>query len=399
MRIYRLAKGWAIFIYIFLFLAIAGLGWAMASVLAEGNPDEVVYWLKIGGALTGIAVSIFFIGEVKKDTFVIATDRVYTTGTFFKRALNLDEIRGFSVDENYIFIEPTTENKKRIRVSTYFGSTDDIVDWLSQRYPNLDEVTIQQEQNEILANPEFGWSEEQRGERLQRARRLALTVNVFGGIAAVVAFFLPGPNLWSMTAAIAMFMIALLASKLSNGLIRLDEKKNSAYPTVFYAIIFTGASVMVRTLMDFNVLDFRQAWILTGAITALLIVLIVFKNSELKFRTGSEIFTSIFIVVVLMAYSFGTAVALNGLLDTSTPEIFTVKIVRKHVSSGKTRTYYLTLEPWGGQKEQKDAKVSSRFYRSVEPGESVSLYRMKGKFGIPWFFIAGDKIPGAKANP
>jgi len=399
MKIYRLAKGWAIFVYIFMFLVIAGLCWGMVNSLSEGNPNETMYWLGPMLMLMGIGLSVFFIREVKKDTFVIADDKIYTTGTFFRRSLNLDEIRGFSVNEKYIFIEPATKDKKRVRVSTYFGRTNEILAWLSERYTDLDGLNVQQEHEEILANPEFGWTEEQREERLMRARRLASVVNVVGGIAAAWAFFWPRPYLWAMLAPMVMFMVALVVSKLSHGLIRIEEKQHSAYPSICYGIIFTGASVMLRALLDFNVLDYHQAWALTGIITILLLILVGFKNSELKFKTGLEIFTSVFIAVLLMAYSFGTAVALNGLLDTSTPEIFTVKIKNKYVSGGKVTTYHLTLEPWGGQAEPEDATVSSSFYHGITPGESVDVYRMKGKLDIAWFFVAEDRIPGAKTGP
>ncbi|SHH36591.1 hypothetical protein SAMN04488109_3878 [Chryseolinea serpens] len=399
MKIYRLAKGWTIFVYIFMVLVIAGLGWGIFNILSKGNPNETVYWLGPTLMMMGIGLSIYLIFEVKKDTFVIAKDRIYTTGTFYKRSLNLDEIRGFSVNEKYIFIEPTTKGKKRVRVSTYFGRTDDILAWLGERYPDLDELNAQQEHEEILSNPEFGWTEEQREHRLTQARRQARVVNVFGTIAAAWAFFWPHPYFWSMIAPMAMFMVGLVVTKLSNGLIRIEEKKNSAYPSVLYGVIFTGMCVMVRALLDFNILDFKKAWMLTGVITTLLIILVGFKNSELKFKTGTEIFTSIFIAVVLMAYSFGTAVTLNGLLDTSAPEVFTVKIVSKHVSGGKVTTYHLMLEPWGDQKESEDATVSSDFYHSIDAGESVEVYRMKGELGIPWFFVAEDMILDAKANP
>ena len=147
---------------------------------------------------------------------------------------------------------------------------------------------------------------------------------------------------------------------------------------------------MLRAAYDFNLFEYTVAWIVAGVVALPLIGLAGFKNPEFKFKSGADIQSSLTIVVFAILFSYGAVVTLNSLLDTSRPEIFKTKILSKRVNHNKIDTHYVTPEPWGGQKEPREATVSPTFYGRIESGEPITVRRYRGVFNIPWFQIAED---------
>ncbi len=89
----------------------------------------------------------------------------------------------------------------------------------------------------------------------------------------------------------------------------------------------------------------------------------------------------------MFGYGYGAVVTLNCMYDKSQPETFSATILNKRISSGKSKTYYLKLTPWGLQKEIDEVSVSKNLYNRVGKNDEVKIYFMKGKFAIPWFEV------------
>jgi len=115
--------------------------------------------------------------------------------------LMLDEIKGYRITEKYIFIEANTASKKTIKISTYFGKINEILLWLAERYPDLDEVQVEVDKKEIMNNALFGQSEEQREEKLAGARKVADALNWTGSVISMWTLFFPTPYAYAILAA------------------------------------------------------------------------------------------------------------------------------------------------------------------------------------------------------
>jgi hypothetical protein len=94
------------------------------------------------------------------------------------------------------------------------------------------------------------------------------------------------------------------------------------------------------------------------------------------------------LVLFFVGYTFGAIITVNGHFDHSEPETFHAKILDKHISSGKTTTYYLTLSSWGPFEENTDVTVTSDQYESFYPGNEVIVYQHPGVFRIPWYYVS-----------
>jgi hypothetical protein len=137
----------------------------------------------------------------------------------------MNEIKGYRVSEKYIIVESNIEYKKNIKISAYTGKKNEIIGWLASHYQDLDILAAEQEKQEILTNEQFGWTAEERMEKLNRARNTTKILNWTGGLVGAWTLFWANPYEYAIIASICVPLISILTLKYFNGLIRIDERK------------------------------------------------------------------------------------------------------------------------------------------------------------------------------
>ncbi|TXK47539.1 hypothetical protein FVR03_09090 [Pontibacter qinzhouensis] len=387
---FKMARGWFIFtciaapllISLFLFMLVM----PFVPALNDGMGDGAAYFF-VPLSLVMIAVMVLGWLDAIKGRFLISEDSVKSIGVFSVKTLLLEDIKGFRVSEHYIFIEPQSSNQKKIKISLYLGRSQDILNWLQLHFPDLDLLHAEQEEQQILQNEELGWTLEQREEKLQKARKTAKILNWAGGLVAAWTLFWPQPYAFAILVCLALPVIVVCVLKLFSGLIRLDERKDSAYPSVLWAVLGPCLSLAIRALLDFNIFSFDNLWVLMGLVVVTFLVPLLLGSKEFSFTTakGLAMFAGIFMTIA--AYGYGAVVTVNCVFDTSAPEFYEAEVTGKRISTGKTTTYYLELTPWGPQTEADDVSVSKELYELVDSGDEVSVYFMKGYLGVPWFMV------------
>lgn len=390
MREYKIARGWAIFIYIAAPLLIALFCWILIMPFVPAMKDDMnpnAYWFLVPMSLGMITLMIIGLIDTVKGKFVIDKDKVFAISTFSKRQLMFNEIKGYRITDKYIFIESNNEQKKKIKVSTYFGGANEIVEWLSENYSDLDILEANQEMEEVLNNEAFGWTTKEREEKLIKAHKTAKILNWTGGLIGAWTLFLANPYEYAIIASVVFPIICLIVLKYFNGLIRIEERKDTAYPTIFWAIFAASSGLCVRALVDYSLFDYSKIWTPAIIIALTYIALLTFGNTEFKFNKVKDYLTISGISILMFGYGYGAVVTLNCTYDRSEPEIFNATILEKRISSGKTTTYYLELTPWGQQQEIDEVSVSKELYDKLDKNDKVTIYFMKGKFDIPWFEV------------
>lgn len=388
MKIYKISNGWKIF---GLLGALIFIGLSLFLIISATFVDND-FENPLGSIITAYVISfslLFFsitaIYEVIKGRFIIDDDRIYTTGLLFNnRELLLTEIKGFRVNEHYIFIEPISRDKKRIKISRYFENHHQILSWLGT-YPNLDEVEVKKEHQDFLDNSVFGATPSERISNLEKGEQIATVLNWAGGIVGIWAFFWAEPYNYAILACIIVPILAVIALKISNGILRFDKKEEGTHPSIMSAILFPSCAIGIRALMDFEIYDYSTVWL---PLFCILLVLtgIIYINSE-EFQKTKGYLVLLGIVMVLGFYSYGALITSNCIYDNSKPTLFQASAVSKHISSGKTTTYYVKVTPWGNRGEANEISVSENFYEQVETGDNLTIYVKKGWFNIPWIII------------
>jgi hypothetical protein len=335
-----------------------------------------------------IALMIFGVIDTYKGRLIIKEDKIIAVSSLSNTELTLDEIKGFTVNEQYIFVEPTDSKKKKIKISKYTGGYNEILDWLSESYPDLNQKNAIEEEQDILSDETLGWTREVREVKLSKARQTAKVINWAAGITAAWTFLYPTPYQYSILTAIIIPIVALMVVKSSNGLIRIDEKKGSAYPSVIYAFIYPSLGVMLRAILDYNIFDYSNVWLTTALITLAFLFVLLMKQQEITFKTKVDYVTVSSLALFLFAYSFGTLVHINCYYDNSEQENFKAKVLDKRISSGKSTSYYLELSTWGEQKEADEVSIDKGLYKRIQVGDEVNIYLRSGKLEIPWFIVS-----------
>ncbi len=390
MKEYKIGKGWAIFIYIFAPLLIALFVWLliMPFVLDDTSIEMLYFLAPLSIGMIGLMVVGLL--DTIKGKVIVSSDTLSIRSTFINRDLKFQEIKGFQVEQNYIFVLPNTEKKKRIKISTYIGNSSELILWLSSNFPDLHQVNKEKEETEILDNFEYGRNVEERSSKLNQAKKVAKFFNWAGGLILVWTLFKPEPYEYAILASISLPVIATLTVVYFKGLIRIDEKKGSAYPTVFFAILMTSCGLFLRALLDYEILDYSNIWIPSIIIGIAMIALVVFGTKEFKFKKAKDYFSVLSLTIFFFGFGYGSIVTLNCMYDESNPETFQSKVLDKRISSGKTTTYYLKLTAWGGQTESDDVSVSEELYNYLEVDDNVNIYLKKGQLDIPWFIVTAE---------
>lgn len=390
MKEYRIAKGWAVFIYIIAPLLIGLFGWVLVFPFLptlKNSMDPNVYWFLASLSFVMIVLIILGLIDTVKSKFIINNDELSTVGVFLNRRLMLSEVKGYRVTKEFIFIESNNMNRGRLKISRYFGNTHEIVEWLSENYHDLDTVQADREKQEILQNQELGWTVEEREGKLLTARKTAKILNCVGAIIGAWTIFWAEPYEYSIIASIVFPILCLIVLKYYNGLIRLDETNSANYPTLFFGIFISTVGLFLRAFLDYTIFDYSKIWMPSLSIALGYVAILILGNKEFQFNKAKDILIIIILSVFMFGYGYGAVVTLNGVYDQSESEVFKAQVLNKRVSSGKLTTYYLELSPWGPQKNVDEVSASKELFNRLEKNDRVTINFNKGQFDIPWFRV------------
>lgn len=389
MREFKLAKGWAIFIYIVAPLAIilfTILGVSAFIEFYNGVGKNV--WSTIFTSLILIVLMAYGLREAIVGRFVIDEDRVYMRSAFNTRSLNHEEIKGFKVDDSYIHIVPKSKKHKTIKVSTYLQGKEDILAWLSEHFVDMDLAELLEDENEIMLNSDFGESEMERAIKLEKTTKLTKFLNWTASAVAIWTFLFADPYELSILVCIAFPLITVFLIRFSKGMIRIDEFNNTIHPSLTGALLMPTFAILIRGLVDFEILDFKQLWMPSLIVTIILFLGIYIGKTGVQLKKARDYYSAVAILIFLFIYSIGTILTLNGHYDSSVPHNYTVKILEKSVSKGKTKSYHFDLEPWGPRKDNNQVTVKFKLYEKKSVQQTVQVHTKKGLFGIPWYYVS-----------
>ena len=394
MKQFKLSKGWIIFtcltapLLMGVFFLLLLMPWLP---FMDNNIPSDVYWILAPISIIMILIMGFAIVDVITGKFVIDQYSVYKINTFFRREFLLNEIKGYRTDDKYIIIESHLPDKKKIKISKHYDQTNELMTWLSERYPDLDIQQAETEKETILNSDEYGLTLVEREENLSKARKLAKILNFTSGTLAAWLLIYPVPYKLAFICTLLMPLICIYVVRRYNGLIRVEEKKISAYPTIFWAFFISTMCLGVRSMLDLVIYDHSKLWLPLLISTASLMASLFIANKYYDFPKLRSFGTLFIFLVFFSSYSYGAITIINCVYDEPYPLVYTSKVVNKRTSSGKTTSYYLELSPWGPQKEIDDIKTSKVMYDGTRVNDEVYIFYFKGRFDIPWIELAPKK--------
>lgn len=382
-RSYGTAKGWRIFIYLFAPLLIL-LFLSLPLWMFEGEWTGT----RLGFAVAAWAFGLFFcycLYETIKGRHIFTADKLIYQGALRRKELPLAEIKGYRIDQQYTYIQPKTSASPKIRIGYTSEKYEEIQEWLAAHYPDLDQLEQKEAEAVILEDHNLGYNASAREENLTAARKTAKLLNGAGLAAGAWLFFLPKPYAWAIAAGLVVPLAAVAALFWHRNIIRPDEQKNSAYPSVAAALFAPAGVLLLRGILDFELLHYAPIWPIAGTVAALAGTVVLLGSREFLHQQKARLSVSLTVVAFALLYGYSSVMAVNCVFDEGQPARHRTKVLGKHSTSGKTTTYYLHVSPWGPRTEAEDITVSEEHYDQTQPGATISIYLLPGRLRVPWF--------------
>jgi hypothetical protein len=323
-----------------------------------------------------------------KSKLIIEKKRLISISVFKTKYLEFKEIKGIKSDQNYLYFIPNSPELKKIKVSTYVGNYGQLATWAESHFKNIDIEEIEEDTADILENEEYGRNIEEREFKLESTRKKTKFLNTISLVVALATMIFPHFYKVQIIACSVLPILGLILLKSSKGLIKLDDKPNSAHPNLFGTLFMPSAALMIRALLDFNVFSYENFWKPAFLLFAFLTFLIFFKSElEYNFKKAVSYLAILGMLMFGSMFAFGFLITTNAIYDNSYPATYKAKVIDKHSSSGKTTTYYLKLDSWGPKTEIEDVSVSKDIYNTKEIGDSTTVYFNEGLYEIPYYLI------------
>jgi hypothetical protein len=386
-RIYRPGPGWTAL------LAIVGLfvmGCGVAIVLqtaGAGARDSHTVALLAGFATLCVMMGLYLVLYVVENRIRLFPDRIEFQHVLHTRTIHREDIAGWrfqqsSQSSSLVF---QLRGGGYVRVPTFFQFDSAFLRWRDS-LPNLDEVARKASEAEILADPNFGATPEERSGSLQRGRVLATVFSVVGAAAGFWGMIYPHPYWPLMAFLVVLPLLAVGAVGYSRGLLRMNlSPRSDAHPALLIPFLFPSLALVIRGLSDFRLLNAWEgaAWWSLGAGLA---VLAITWTVDPSVRANARL--TILIGFLCCGYGFGIVAAANGLFDRSAPVLYTPRVTGKYIRRGKSTSYNLRLEPWGPVTGPTQVSVSRSLYGSTSAGDTVCASLREGALGFKWYRIS-----------
>lgn len=163
----------------------------------------------------------------------------------------------------------------------------------------------------------------------------------------------------------------------------LEESRRSQKKSLMLILLLSGCAISLRTLTDYNILDWGKYALLSAAalifLTALYLLLTI-RNKRPKREAGY------FALVALFAV-FGIVGQINCTFDASQPVSQYAVVTELDIStSGKGKeSYNVTVETETGK--QLKLETYQEHFESLEVGDRVSVHMFEGVLDIPYAFL------------
>jgi multidrug transporter EmrE-like cation transporter len=379
---YKISIGYKIF-YGIGAAAIAGFGIFLLSKTPASN--NITGGIIISAVL--FALSCLFALYIIKRRVILTDEEIIVKGAFGTRQAYINDIKGIRSNGKAIFIYLLDDNKKKITINDYdaIGKSDELKNWLKSNLRDLDSEEYEEQKAVILQDSDLGFTQEEREAKLKKVSVIALVYSGIAFVLMLVSIFFHQSNLLLSMTLLAFPLIGIALMAFSRGLIRLNIKKGSAYPSVFIGLVFACFALLMQSIIDTKILDFSKVWIpvIVGAIILMgILSLIILKqpNQTIKGQIVPVLLISVF-------FSFGAVHQVNRNFDQATPQVFSATVTDQYIKRGKSTSYHIVITGWGTHQEEDDVTVSSDFYEQVPVGSKVKVNLKQGKLHIPWYYI------------
>ncbi|MFB6454755.1 hypothetical protein ACE38W_05735 [Chitinophaga sp. Hz27] len=306
---------------------------------------------------------------------------------FYSRELLNNEIRTVLPIKNGMKLKGLA-GKRSVTISSYLKDYQEIIAWVEQvtkvRNPTEDHTT-EEEYNDAISAIDPSVVDT----KTKLAKYFNISITCVSLLIAGLLFFTEYNYAWLLYLLFSLNGVMIIAIWYFQGILMLDAPKDSAGSSAMIPLMIINFVLFFYT-RHLRVLDYVSLWKIIGFVLFLLLILFMNAVKEFTIKKQRKLIFIIAFMVMTMAGTFGVVMYTNNFLDISNPVAYKTKVLSKHVSTGKTDTYYLKVDGWKPGQESEEISVSSAYYNSVEIDEEISVLERAGFLQIPWMQFEGE---------
>lgn len=326
--------------------------------------------------------------DTDRGKIILMHDSIARQSFIKRKELAIKDIKGYRTEKDNVFIKSISSAYPKISISgiSYWQNSDEIRHWLQTNLIDLDSAAYEEELQTILEDKDLGATTEDRQQKLASVKKICTYFNIAGIVTFFILLLFPKPYWLVISIDLLLSIICIIVFGVYAGRITMvDDSKKNAYPTLSSALFFLAIGILLRMIIDYDLLDYGKCVIpvIIVSISLAFVFLLIYKLRK-PYKFGYTL------AIVIVIYSYAGLVALNCVFDNGAAKTYQAPVLSKHVSHGKTTTYYLEIAKWGTREKAEDESVSSSLYNEVNTGQNVNVYVKPGLLNIPWYFLSNN---------
>lgn len=334
-------------------------------------------------ALTCLGFGAYLVALALRSRVVIEGTRIEIRGPLTDRSADLNEIEGYRIisSRNGQYTQIYLNNGSRPLTLSNLFDRDDALDTWFRKIPNLDKRDRDQLLEKISQEEQLGATPQERLASLSQAKTNAILALVVA-LATAIAANWGIPALYVPFSLVLVFIPIVLAVMLHRSplLYAVFKRKDDPRAELLYGLIVTSFGLMIRA----RGIHFVSI-VSIEVVVAFLSVVYLGAFYHSYFESASPMRTFFAVLLFAGLYSYGVVTVADAVGDASTPSRFVVHVVGKHYTTGRSRSFYLLLEPWGPIQKTSSLGVSQTQYDKAHPGDEVCLDLHSGRLNLPWY--------------
>jgi hypothetical protein len=377
-------------------LVAAGIALLATLVLVPARDGTLLYQL-LAFAFGLMLLGAWALIHVSRLRVVLSADSIVVHRAFTTKRMSRNEIAGRRVNpagygNRRIELFRDAEGEAALTLPLDLGTDAYLDEWLSA-FVDLDANESQASLDAFLADESMAGSNEDRMQELGEAERVA---RVFRWVTATSFIWLaifPHPYGAAILVAVSLPWIALILAAVGGRAYRMSNTKNEVGASLWEPLLLPGVALAIRVMYDIEVFDWAKATGLTAMGAGVCTGMCLWFAPSLRPRN-----VLIPVIVSMLMYAFGVSMLANQLFDRSESAVYETRVLSRHIDKEKSTTYFLHLAPWGPRAEDKDIKVSQRFFDDNANAATVCVHVWRGAMGVRWFEVraCGRDAAGAR---
>lgn len=357
----------------------------ITAIVTFGNFLELGNSIAMLFSVLLLVVAICIIVNQYRSRIIISETGITRVGLFTTTQIAIKDIKGIRTDGKNITIVPVSSTVHNISISSrsIFDEQQELRDWLSSNFTNITKQEQQEELDNVLNNPELGKTEQERSEKLKKAKFLATSYNL--GTIGVLLLTLVRHTIYFFPLMLLYPLLSLFIIRTSHGLIRLVASRTSPFANISRGVVISCTFLIALASSRNNLIGYA-AFFLPFLLVSLVTGFVFLSVSN----TGPKKQEKITLIIALLIggmYGYGSVRLVNCAYDHSVEERYPATVVSHYTTRGKSTTYHLGLSAWGTLTESEEITVSRGLYERTDLGSMVTVHLKKGLLQIPWFFI------------